>query len=115
MDRKGIVVVTGERLIYDWLCRYLQKAADNRYVFIHTSNEGEFNTCVQKQGIAMVFVETGFFGDAMLGNLDSLGRRYPALRLVLFAISDFSSEAAGRYLCWGGDSFFLCGMRRTGY
>jgi DNA-binding NarL/FixJ family response regulator len=105
MDRKGIVVVTGERLIYDWLCRYLQKAADNRYVFIHASNEDEFNAYVQKQRITMVFVETGFFGEAMVGNLDSLQKQYPALRLVLFTISDFSSEAVGRYLCWDGDSF----------
>jgi DNA-binding NarL/FixJ family response regulator len=105
MNRDGIVVATGEKLIYDWLCRYLQKVADNRYVFIHASNEDEFSSCVQKQGITMVFVETGFFGDAMIGNLDSLVKQYPALRLVLFTISDFSSEAAGRYVYWGGDTF----------
>jgi DNA-binding NarL/FixJ family response regulator len=53
----------------------------------------------------MVFVETNFFGKAMIGNLDNLQKQYPALRIVLFAVSDFPAEVVGRYLCWGGDSF----------
>jgi DNA-binding NarL/FixJ family response regulator len=105
MNRKGIIVAIGEKLIYDWLCRYLQKVADHRYVFIHVSTEGEFNAYIQEQGITMVFVETGFFAEAMIGNLDSLDRQCLALRLVLFTVSDFSSELARRYVCWGGDSF----------
>jgi DNA-binding NarL/FixJ family response regulator len=105
MNRRGIIVASGERLIYDWLCRYLQKIVDGRYVFIHTSNESDFITCVQRQGIEMVFVESNFFGGAMIGNLDNLQKQYPALRIVLFTVSDFLAGLAGRYLCWGGDSF----------
>jgi len=105
MNRKGIIVATGEKLVFDWLCRYLQRVIDNRYVLIHASNEGDFMSCVQKQGIVMVFVETAFFGEAVIGNLESLSKQYPALRIILVTISDFPTETAGRYLCWGGDSF----------
>jgi DNA-binding NarL/FixJ family response regulator len=105
MNRKGVIVATGERLIFDWLCRYLQKVIDSRYVLIHASNESDFSTYVQRQGITIVFVETVFFGEAVIGNLDFLSKQYPSLRFVFFTVSDFPSDAAGRYLCWGGDSF----------
>ena len=102
---RGIVIATSEARVAEWLCELVQPCMGRRYVLRHAATQGAFASMAQMPGMAMAFIEIGFFGEAMLGNLGRLHKLYPRLRVILFAVSETAAEETARYLCWGGGGF----------
>ena len=104
-NEKGVIIATGESRVAEWLRDYVQPCMGRQYVLRCAETASIFNTLVHIPGMAMVFIEVGFFGDAMIGVLNRLKKQYPKLQLVLFTVSDIPLEGLARYLYWGDGSF----------
>ena len=104
---KGVIVATGEGRVAEWLEESLLPCMRCPYVTRRAETESLFYSLVQMPGMAMAFIEVGFFGEAMIGSLDRLRKLRPQLQVVLFTVSDIPLEDLSRYLYWGGGCSFI--------
>jgi len=102
---KGIIIATQEKRVAEWLSEYLTPFLDKRCDLMYATTEYELEILTKQFGMARTFIETDFFGEETIGDLDSLRKFYPELQVILFSISDTPLEDSGRFMWWGGDSF----------
>jgi DNA-binding NarL/FixJ family response regulator len=105
LNEKGVIIATQERRISEWISDYVKPCIDNRYALMYATTVSEFSTLVRLHGIAIVFIDIDFFGEEIIGELDTLSKLFPEMQVVLFSVADVQPEDAGRYLWWGADSF----------
>ena len=105
-NEKGIIVATSEDRVAGWLRDLLLPAVRRAHSLRYAVTESEFDSLVRMSGMVTAFIETGFFGEAMIGCLDRLRKLRPKLRIVLFTVSaDIQPDEIARYLYWGGGGF----------
>jgi DNA-binding NarL/FixJ family response regulator len=104
-NERGVIIATQEGRISEWISEYAKPFIDKRYALKYATAVNEFSTLVRLPGMAMAFIEVDFFGEEIIGELDSLSKAYPEIQVVLFSVADVQPEDAGRYLWWGADSF----------
>ncbi len=60
----------------------------------------------RKRLTVIVFIETDFFGDKIIGMLKQLRKHCSSkLRIILFSVHDIPAQTIARYTHWGADSF----------
>ena len=106
LTRKGIIIATSEKRVFDWLRDYIKPHEEPRYAVRHAETEHDFDILAGKQRMAMAFIEDCFFGDKTPGKLDRLYRHYPKLRLIVFSVSLIPAGMEARYVSWSHGGCF---------
>ena len=86
---KGVIIATGENRVAEWVEESLLPCMKWPYVMRRAVTESLFHSLVQMPGMAMAFIEVGFFGEAMIGSLELL------------------RKLRSRYLYWGDECSFI--------
>jgi DNA-binding NarL/FixJ family response regulator len=105
LTQRGIIVVTSEIRVYDWICDYIRPYEDNRYALRYAEAEGDFEILIEKSRMVMAFIETKFFGEKTIACLKRIRKENPRLRITVFAVTALKPDDTSRYLWWGADSF----------
>ena len=105
LGAKMVIVATDNRIVQDWMYRYLEPYEAKGYAFYYVETEADFFECAGKADTVMVFVEDIFFGERTIGRLDYIRKQYPKLRLALFSASKPPLNVAARYVCWSLGSY----------
>jgi DNA-binding NarL/FixJ family response regulator len=105
LTQRGIIVATGERRVYDWLCDYIKPYEENGYAIRHAGTEQNLSMLAEKRRMAIAFIEVDFFGERAIGCLDRIHKENPRLRVILFSVASLPREDKRRYLWRGADSF----------
>ena len=105
LNEKGIIVATGEDRVFEWVKEFLLSYLRNQYSLRHACAISDFSSLVQMSRMSMAFIEIGFFGDAMIGHLEKLRKRYPKTKIVLFTVSDLPMDEVVYYLHLCGGCF----------
>jgi hypothetical protein len=92
LTRRGIIVATKEKRVYDWLGDYLGPYEEPRYTVRHAGRKYDFDVLAGKQRMAMAFIEDCFFGERALGGLNRIHKQYPKLRVIVFSVADISDR-----------------------
>ena len=104
LNEKAVIIATGENRIAGWLHELADPCIKKPQVFRYAGTESVLYSMLQPW-TPTVFIEIGFFGEAMIGSLDRLRRQFPGLQIILFTVSSMLPEEASRYLYWSGGSF----------
>ena len=102
---KGLIIATREGRIAEWLSGYIKACVEGLYALKYAATRGEFNTLIEMPEMVMAFIETDFFEDETICELDYLRKMFPNTQIILFSVCDVPPEDMGRYLWWGADSF----------
>jgi DNA-binding NarL/FixJ family response regulator len=102
---KGIIIASGEGRVSEWLKELLRPCMRRVHVLRYATTSKAFDSLVRMPRMMMVFIEVGFFGDAMIGCLDRLHKLCPQLRVILFTVSGIQPDEAAHYVHWSGGSF----------
>ena len=75
------------------------------YAFVFVKAEYDFINYARKHDTVIAFIEDMFFGDRVLGKLESIKKDYQRLRLTVFSAVCLPNDVAARYVCWSDGSY----------
>jgi DNA-binding NarL/FixJ family response regulator len=105
LNEKGIIIATNEDRVAGWLRDSIKPFMRGHHVLRYATTKDILDKLIYMSGMVMAFIEVGFFGDAVIGELDRLRKHQPKLQVVLFTVSDIPLEDLSRHLYWGGGSY----------
>jgi DNA-binding NarL/FixJ family response regulator len=105
LTQRGIIVATGERRVYDWLCDYIKPYEENGYAIRHAGTEQDLSMLAEKRRMAIAFIEVDFFGERAIGCLERIHKENPRLRVIMFSVAALQREDKRYYLWRGADNF----------
>jgi len=101
-----IVLVASDNInVQNWLYQYLEPYEKKGYAFVFVKTEYDFIDYARKHNTVMAFIEDMFFGERLLGKLETIKKDYPRLQLTVFTAVCLPYDVAARYVCWSEGSF----------